>query len=87
MSSTVEPLLTATPEQQPSAIQWTQALVRNELSYIDFHSNQTPEEQPPLYNGHIYNVVSEEWPLYREVPLYVFYIINLALVIIVQCHV
>ena len=51
----------ATPEQQPYAIEQPQALVRNELIYIDFHSNKTPEEQPPLYNGH--NVVPQGWPL------------------------
>ena len=39
----MEPLLTVTREQQPSAVLWPQAPVPNELSYVDFHSNQAVE--------------------------------------------
>ena len=54
-------ILTATPKQQSSAIPRPKALVRIELCYIDFHSNQTPEERPPLCNGH--NVILQGPPL------------------------
>ena len=76
--ATVEPLLTATPEQQPCICYYSCHKLWSGINltiYIDFHSNQTPEEQPPLYITAIMSF--PKGGHHREVPCTVYLNINL----------